>query len=211
MPPAGEVANRGKWGQIDTVDSARLNVPDGASGNPRFGEALLLTGAPAPATIRAGEVLTVPLSWQSISDAVPGDLSFSAKLLGPWDSQPEQGILSHESDLALTLLGKSVGDSVQIEGKPFDHCLARIPKAGETRGNLAAGGRGVAQPLSKRDREIAETLGPELVRAGILFAGLDIIGDYLTEVNVTSHTCIVEIAEQTGRNAAVDLLDALER
>ena len=98
-----------------------------------------------------------------------------------------------------------------IDGKPFDHSLARIPKAGETRGNLAAGGRGVAQPLSKRDREIAETIGPELVRAGILFAGLDIIGDYLTEVNVTSPTCIVEIAEQTGRNEAVNLLDALER
>jgi glutathione synthase len=97
-----------------------------------------------------------------------------------------------------------------IAGKPFDHCLARIPKAGETRGNLAAGGRGVAQPLSARDREIATTVGPELVKAGILFAGLDVIGDFLTEVNVTSPTCIVEIAEQTGRNAARDLVDALE-
>jgi glutathione synthase len=98
-----------------------------------------------------------------------------------------------------------------IDGKPFSHCLARIPKAGETRGNLAAGGKGVAQPLSARDREIGETLGPHLVKAGIVFAGLDVIGDWLTEVNVTSPTCIVEIAQQTGRNAAVDLLDALER
>ena len=97
-----------------------------------------------------------------------------------------------------------------IAGKPFDHCLARIPKAGETRGNLAAGGRGVAQPLSARDREIASTIGPELVKAGIAFAGLDVIGDYLTEVNVTSPTCIVEIAEQAGRNAARDVIDALE-
>jgi glutathione synthase len=96
-----------------------------------------------------------------------------------------------------------------IDGKPFDHCLARIPKAGETRGNLAAGGRGVAQPISARDREIAETVGRELVAAGIVFAGLDVIGDYLTEVNVTSPTCIVEIAEQTGKNAAVALMDAL--
>ena len=96
-----------------------------------------------------------------------------------------------------------------IGGKPFSHCLARIPKAGETRGNLAAGGRGVAQPLSARDREIAEAVGPELVRAGIVFAGLDVIGDWLTEVNVTSPTCIVEIAEQTGHNAARDLLDAI--
>jgi glutathione synthase len=96
-----------------------------------------------------------------------------------------------------------------IDGKPFSHCLARIPKAGETRGNLAAGGRGVAQPISARDREIGEAVGVELVKAGILFAGLDVIGDWLTEVNVTSPTCIVEIAEQTGHDAAKDLMDAL--
>jgi len=96
-----------------------------------------------------------------------------------------------------------------IDGEPFGHCLARIPKAGETRGNLAAGGRGVAQPISARDREIGEAVGAELVKAGIVFAGLDVIGDWLTEVNVTSPTCIVEIDEQTGENAAEDLLDAL--
>ena len=96
-----------------------------------------------------------------------------------------------------------------IGGKPFPHCLARIPKAGETRGNLAAGGRGVAQPISARDREIAGIVGAELVKAGIVFAGLDVIGDWLTEVNVTSPTCIVEIAQQTGRNAAKDLMDAI--
>ncbi|MBC8021658.1 MAG: glutathione synthase [Burkholderiales bacterium] len=98
-----------------------------------------------------------------------------------------------------------------IDGKPFSHCLARIPKAGETRGNLAAGGRGVAQPISDRDREIGEVVGRRLVKAGIVFAGLDVIGDWLTEINVTSPTCIVEIAEQAGRNAAIDLLDVLER
>jgi glutathione synthase len=98
-----------------------------------------------------------------------------------------------------------------IDGKPFSHCLARIPKAGETRGNLAAGGRGVAQPISGRDREIAEAVGRRLVKAGIVFAGLDVIGDYLTEINVTSPTCMVEIAEQTGHNAACDLLDVLEK
>jgi len=97
-----------------------------------------------------------------------------------------------------------------IAGKPFAHCLARIPKAGETRGNLAAGGKGVAQPISARDREIGEAVGAELVKAGIVFAGLDVIGDWLTEVNVTSPTCIVEIAEQTGQNAAKDLLEALQ-
>ena len=98
-----------------------------------------------------------------------------------------------------------------IDGKPFPYCLARIPKAGETRGNLAAGGTGVAQPLSARDREIGETVGAELVKAGITLAGLDVIGDFLTEVNVTSPTCIVEIAQQTGENAAKPLLDAVER
>jgi glutathione synthase len=98
-----------------------------------------------------------------------------------------------------------------IDGKPFSHCLARIPKAGETRGNLAAGGTGIAQPLSARDREIGEVVGRELVKAGIAFAGLDVIGDGLTEINVTSPTGIVEIAQQTGRNAAKDLLDGLER
>ena len=97
-----------------------------------------------------------------------------------------------------------------VDGKPFPHCLARIPKPGETRGNLAAGGKGVAQPISARDREIGEAVGRELVKAGIVFAGLDVIGDYLTEVNVTSPTCIVEIAEQAGANAAALLLDVLE-
>jgi glutathione synthase len=96
-----------------------------------------------------------------------------------------------------------------IGGKPFGHCLARIPKRGETRGNLAAGGRGEARAIGARDREIGVAVGTELARAGIVFAGLDIIGDWLTEVNVTSPTCIVEIAEQTGHNAARDLMDAL--
>ena len=96
-----------------------------------------------------------------------------------------------------------------IGGKPFSHCLARIPRAGETRGNLAAGGIGVARPITPRDREIAEAVGKGLAEAGIVFAGLDVIGEWLTEVNVTSPTCIVEIAEQTGLNAARDLMDAL--
>jgi glutathione synthase len=96
-----------------------------------------------------------------------------------------------------------------IDGEPFSHCLARIPKAGETRGNLAAGGTGVARPITDRDREIGERVGRELVKAGIVFAGLDIIGDWLTEVNVTSPTCIVEIAEQAGEDAAEALMDAL--
>lgn len=98
-----------------------------------------------------------------------------------------------------------------IDGKPVPYCLARIPKQGETRGNLAAGGTGVAQPLSARDREIAEALGPELKASGLLLVGLDVIGDWLTEVNVTSPTCMREIADQTGCNVAALMIDALER
>jgi glutathione synthase len=97
-----------------------------------------------------------------------------------------------------------------IGGKAFPQCLARIPKAGETRGNLAAGGRGEARPITPRDREIGETVGQALAAEGIVFAGLDIIGDWLTEINVTSPTCIVEIREQTGEDAARALFDALE-
>jgi glutathione synthase len=97
-----------------------------------------------------------------------------------------------------------------IAGKVVPHCLARIPKAGETRGNLAAGGKGVARALTPRDREIAEALAPELARQGLLLVGLDVIGDYLTEINVTSPTCFREIAEQTGFDVAGMFLDALE-
>lgn len=98
-----------------------------------------------------------------------------------------------------------------IDGQPVDWCLARIPKAGETRGNLAAGGSGVARPLTPRDREIATSLGPELLARGLLLVGLDIIGDYLTEVNVTSPTCFQEISLQSGINVAGIFIDAVER
>jgi len=98
-----------------------------------------------------------------------------------------------------------------IDGKAVPHCLARIPKAGESRGNLAAGARGVAQPLSPRQREIAEAIGPVLSGRGLLLVGLDIIGDYLTEVNVTSPTCFREITDQTGFDVPGMFMDALEK
>jgi glutathione synthase len=98
-----------------------------------------------------------------------------------------------------------------IAGEPVPYSLARIPKAGETRGNLAAGGRGVARELSARDREIAGTLGPALWADGLLLVGLDVIGACLTEVNVTSPTCFVEIAEQTGFDVAGMFAEALVR
>jgi glutathione synthase len=98
-----------------------------------------------------------------------------------------------------------------IGGRAVPHSLARIPKPGETRGNLAAGGTGVAQALTQRDREIADTLGPVLAKEGLLLAGLDVIGDWLTEVNVTSPTCFQEITEQTGFNVPGMFLDALQQ
>jgi glutathione synthase len=98
-----------------------------------------------------------------------------------------------------------------IGGEPVPYSLARIPQGSEVRGNLAAGGRGVAQPLSARDREVAETLAPVLAERGLLLVGLDVIGDWLTEVNVTSPTCFREIMDQTGFDVAAMFIDALER
>jgi len=97
-----------------------------------------------------------------------------------------------------------------IDGEPVPFALARIPQGGEVRGNLAAGGKGVAQPLSARDREIAEALGPTLAARGSLLVGLDVIGDCLTEINVTSPTCFQEITQQSGFDVAARFVDALE-
>ncbi len=110
------------------------------------------------------------------------------------------------------LPGIAQGDKrvLVIGGKPVPFCLARIPQGGEVRGNLAVGGKGVAQPLSPRDLEIAEALGPVLAARGLLLVGLDIIGDSLTEINVTSPTCFQEIFDQTGCDVPALFLDALE-
>ncbi len=97
-----------------------------------------------------------------------------------------------------------------IDGEPVPYALARIPQGGEVRGNLAAGGKGVAQPLSESDWAIARELGPILAARGLLLVGLDIIGDRLTEINVTSPTCFQEITDQTGWNVAQRFIDALE-
>jgi glutathione synthase len=90
------------------------------------------------------------------------------------------------------------------------YCLARIPAQGETRGNLAAGGRGEARPISERDREIAETVAPLLIENGLMIVGLDVIGDHLTEINVTSPTCMREIRDQTGFDVAREVILGLE-
>jgi glutathione synthase len=97
-----------------------------------------------------------------------------------------------------------------IGGEPVPYCLARIPQGTEVRGNLAAGGRGEARPLTDRDREIAQALGPVLAARGLLLVGLDVIGDQLTEINVTSPTCFAEITAQTGFDVAACFIDSLE-
>ena len=98
-----------------------------------------------------------------------------------------------------------------IDGQPVPYCLARLPKLGESRANLAAGGRGEARPLTARDREIGESLGPVLAARGLLLVGLDVIGENLTEVNVTSPTCFREIQDQTGFDVSGMFIEALER
>ncbi|HEY5762821.1 MAG TPA: glutathione synthase [Rhodocyclaceae bacterium] len=97
-----------------------------------------------------------------------------------------------------------------VAGEPLPYALARVPKAGETRGNLAAGGTGIAQPLSARDREIATEVGSRLAPRGLFLIGIDVIGDWLTEINVTSPTCFVEISAQTELDVATRFIEALE-
>jgi len=106
----------------------------------------------------------------------------------------------------------SAGDKriLMVNGEPIPYALARIPKPGETRGNLAAGGSGKGQPLSENDFRIAQEVGPILRERGILFAGLDVIGDYLTEINVTSPTCIRELDKQFNLNISATLMDCIE-
>jgi len=99
---------------------------------------------------------------------------------------------------------------LMVAGKPVDYCLARIPQQGETRGNLAAGGRGEVRPLTERDRWIASEVAPDLIARGIYFAGLDVIGDYLTEINITSPTCVREIDAGAGTDVGSELMDAVE-
>jgi glutathione synthase len=106
----------------------------------------------------------------------------------------------------------SSGDKriIMVDGEPIPYALSRIPQKGELRGNLAAGGTGEGVPLSDRDRWIAAEVGPELKRRGILFAGLDVIGEYLTEINITSPTCVRELDSQFDLNISAQLLDRIE-
>ena len=99
---------------------------------------------------------------------------------------------------------------LMVNGEPISYCLARIPQNGEVRGNLAAGGLGEARPLTENDKMIAAKVGPFLREKGLVFVGLDVIGNYVTEINVTSPTCIREIDAQYGTSIADTLFDVLE-
>ena len=97
-----------------------------------------------------------------------------------------------------------------INGKPVDYALARMPAEGNFKGNLAAGAVGVGQPLSERDRFLCKQIAPTLIEKELIFVGLDVIGDYITEINVTSPTCIRELDSQFGLNISSELLDVVE-
>ncbi|WP_343594265.1 glutathione synthase [Paracidovorax wautersii] len=153
-------------------------------------------------------------------------------ILKPLDGMGGMGIFRVKSDglnlgSIIETLNKGGSESVMVQkflpeiaegdkrvliigGKPVPYCLARIPQGSEVRGNLAAGGKGVARPLTPRDQEIGEALGAILKERGLLLAGVDVIGDYVTEINVTSPTCFQEIHDQTGCDVASLYMDALE-
>lgn len=155
-----------------------------------------------------GDLILKPLGGMggfSIFRVRPGDPNLSV-ILETLTAQETRYCLAQRFIPAIAAGDKRI---LMIDGEPVPYALARIPQVGETRGNLAAGGRGEGRPLTARDREIAARVGPELRRRGIWFAGLDVIGDWLTEINITSPTCIRELDAQFGLDIAGDLLDRL--
>ena len=155
-----------------------------------------------------GDVVFKPL------DAMGGTLVFRVREGDPNISVILETLTSGEKT---TIMGQRYipqivdGDKriLMIDGEPVPYCLARIPAVGETRGNLAAGGTGQARPLTERDRWICEQVGPALRERGLIFTGLDVIGDYLTEINVTSPTCIREIDAAFNLDIGGQLMDTL--
>ncbi|WP_407314544.1 glutathione synthase [Pseudomonas sp. nanlin1] len=157
-----------------------------------------------------GDVILKPLDGMggaSIFRHRPGDPNLSV-ILETLTAHGTQQIMAQGYLPAIKDGDKRI---LMIDGEPVPYCLARIPAAGETRGNLAAGGRGEARPLSDKDRWIAEQIGPTLREKGLLFVGLDVIGEHLTEINVTSPTCIREIDNAFGTDIGGQLMDAIDR
>ena len=157
-----------------------------------------------------GDVILKPLDGMggaSVFRHRQGDPNLSV-ILETLTQHGQQQIMAQAFLPAITDGDKRI---LMIDGEPVPYCLARIPASGETRGNLAAGGRGEARPLTDRDRWIAAQVGPSLREKGLLFVGLDVIGDYLTEINVTSPTCIREIDAAYNTNIGGQLMDAIDR
>ena len=157
-----------------------------------------------------GDVIFKPL------DGMGGSSIFRLKHDDPNVSVIIETLTDHGRELIMAqqyLPDITEGDKriLLVDGEPVPYCLARVPAQGETRGNLAAGGTGIARPLSARDLEIAAAIGPVVRDKGLMFVGLDVIGDYLTEVNVTSPTCIREIDTQFNTDIAGMLMDAIAR
>ncbi|EDL51224.1 glutathione synthetase [Vibrio mediterranei AK1] len=157
-----------------------------------------------------GDVILKPL------DGMGGASIFRVKQDDPNVSVIIETLTNHGQNYAMAqtfVPDISNGDKriLVVDGEPMPYCLARIPAKGETRGNLAAGGRGEARPLSETDKQIAEAVAPTLKEKGLIFVGLDVIGDKLTEINVTSPTCIREIEAAFDISITGKLMDAIER
>ena len=160
-------------------------------------------------TVEQGDVVMKPLDGMggaSIFRVREGDANLSV-IIETLTDQGRQQIMAQRYLPEIEDGDKRI---LVIDGEPVPFALARIPAAGESRGNLAAGGRGVARPLSSRDLEIVRAVSPELRRRGLAFVGLDVIGDYLTEVNVTCPTCIRELDEQCDLDIAGDFMAHVE-
>jgi glutathione synthase len=157
-----------------------------------------------------GDIILKPLDGMggaSIFKIAEGDPNFSV-IVETLSHHGQQSVMAQRYLPDIVHGDKRI---LMIDGEPVPYALARIPAQGETRGNLAAGGRGEGRPLTDRDRWICEQVGPTLREKGLIFVGLDVIGDYLTEINVTSPTCIRELDKQFGLNIASDLLDAIDK
>lgn len=156
------------------------------------------------------EIILKPL------DGMGGASIFHCRLQDPNISVILETMTQHEQCFVMAqkyLPAISQGDKriLLVDGEPIPYALARIPAQGESRGNLAAGGRAEGQPLSERDYWIAAQVGPMLKQKGLIFVGLDVIGDYLTEINVTSPTCVQELDSQFGLNISAHLMDYIEQ
>lgn len=146
------------------------------------------------------------MGGSSIFRAVPGEHNLSVIL----ETLTDQGAVPIMAQKYLPEIVDGDKRILVVDGEPVPHCLARIPARGETRGNLAAGGRGEVRELSERDRWIVAQVAPELRKRGLMFVGLDVIGEYLTEINVTSPTCVREIDRDAGTDIGGMLMDAVE-